>query len=86
MEKKTCKECKYYLRHYTFDGKKIFRIYCGHCTHHKTKDKRPDAKACEHFVPGEPQEAAFASKEYLSKELLQYMLGLDLLPKIEERQ
>lgn len=86
MEKKVCKDCKYYLRHYTFDSKKIFRVHCGHCTHHKAKAKRPDAKACEYFVPGKPQEDAFASKEYLSKELLQYMLKLELLPNIEERQ
>ena len=86
MEKKTCKDCQYYLRHYTFNSKKIFRIYCGHCTHHKTKEKRPDAKACEDFILGIPQEDAFVSKEYLSKELLQYMLKLELLPEIEERQ
>ncbi len=40
-------------------------------------------KACELFAPGQDQEAAFASKEYLSKELLGYLLSLELLPKIE---
>ena len=84
MQTHICAHCAYYLRHYTFNTKKIFRVHCGHCTYDKPKTKRPDAKACEHFIPGNPQEDAFASKEYLSKELLQYMLRLDLLPEIED--
>lgn len=51
----------------------------------RAKQKLPDAKACENFIPGSAQENAFASKEYLSKELLQYMLSLELLPEIEDR-
>jgi len=31
MTERHCAECCYYLRHYTFDKKKIFRVYCGHC-------------------------------------------------------
>ena len=80
-----CKECQYYLRHYTLDKRKIFRVYCGHCTFDKPKRKLPDAKACEQFTPHPAQEEAFVSKEYLSKELLQYVLNLELLPEIEER-
>ena len=80
-----CKECQYFLQHYTLDTRKIFRVYCGHCTFRAAKRKHPDAKACENFVPGSSQEGAFASKEYLSKELLQYLLKLDLLPEIENR-
>ena len=80
-----CKECLHYLRHYTFDKRKIFRVYCGHCTLGKPKRKQPDSRACEGFIPGPPQEAAFVSKEYLSKELLQYMLNLELLPEIENK-
>lgn len=77
-----CADCRYYLRHFTLDKHKIFRVYCGHCTFSRAKHKRPDAKACDHYVPGPPQEDAFVSKEYLSKELLQYLLSLELLPKI----
>ena len=78
-----CKDCSYFLQHYTFDARKIFRVYCGHCTMGKPKQKLPDAKACKKFIPGPGQEAAFVSKEYLSKELLQYVLNLELLPEIE---
>ena len=80
-----CKECQFFRQHYTFDKRRIFRVWCGHCTLVKAKQKLPDAKACENFIPGPVQENAFASKEYLSKELLQYMLSLELLPEIEDR-
>jgi len=84
MQKQTCSNCQYYLQHYTFDRKRIFKVYCGHCTLIRANRKRPDAKACDRFLPSAPQEDAFVSKEYLSKELLQYMLRLELLPEIEE--
>lgn len=73
MNKKRCKDCQYFRQHYTFDTKKTFRVYCGHCTFIRTKRKQPDSQACERFIPGSSQEEAFISKEYLSKELLQYM-------------
>ncbi|MBP1575972.1 MAG: hypothetical protein J6A68_00415 [Oscillospiraceae bacterium] len=84
MNEKQCKDCQYYLQHFTFDGRKIVRVYCGHCTFSRARQKRPDLKACENFAPGSAQEEAFVSKEYLSKELLHYMLSLDLLPNIED--
>ena len=80
-----CKECQHYLRHYTFDKRKIFCVYCGHCTFDRPRRKLPDAKACENFIQGTIPEEDFVSKEYLSKELLRYMLGLELLPEIEDR-
>ena len=45
--------------------------------------KLPDAEICQHFVPADQNQLPFVSKEYLSKELLQYLLNLDLLPQIE---
>ena len=50
----------------------------------KGKTEKPDAAACKNFVSAPPREDAFATKEYLSKELLQYLLNLELLPQIEE--
>ena len=85
MREKQCKDCQYYIQHYTFDRKKIFRVYCGHCAHSRPKRKLPDAKACENYVTSTPKEDTFVLKEYLSKELLQYMLSLELLPEIENR-
>ena len=79
-----CSDCHYYFQHYALNSKRIFRVYCGHCTFSKARRKQPDSVACENFMPGPPPEDAFATKEYLSKELLQYLLSLELLPKIED--
>ena len=82
MGEKLCQNCRYYKHHFTLDQRKMFRVYCGHCTFSRARHKKPDAVACDNFVPGDPAEDAFVSKEYLSKELLQYMLSLELLPEI----
>lgn len=82
MEHNTCSTCAYYRQHYTFDRRKIFRVYCGHCAYRRPKTKRPDSKICESYIQSEPDEAAFATREYLSKALLEYMLHLELLPQI----
>lgn len=86
MDNTSCETCVYYRQHYTFDHRKIFRVYCGHCTYQKVKTKRPDAKACENYLLSESAENAFVAKEYLSKALLEYMLSLELLPEICEME
>ena len=83
MSEQTCKNCAYYIQHYALNDRRIFRVYCGHCAFHNPKHKRPDAKICENFVEAPSREDNFVSKEYLSKQLLQYMMELELLPKIE---
>ena len=84
MDEKTCRNCHYFRQHNTLDKRKIFQVYCGHCTFARAKRKRPDAKACENFIAGSPQADGLATKEYLSKELLEYLLRLELLPEIDE--
>ena len=82
MEENVCNTCVHYRRHYTFDQRKIFQVNCGHCTCKRLKRKRPYAKACDDYVQKDPQERNFVTKEYLSKTLLDYVLGLELLPEI----
>ncbi len=77
-----CRNCKHYRQHYAFDQRKLFQVYCGHCTYNRPKGKRPDSEICEHYEHSDSNENAFVTKEYLSKALLEYMLKLDLLPKI----
>ena len=84
MDEKQCKNCQHFMQHLALDNRRLFRVYCGHCTFKKAKRKLPDTKACENYITGSPPEEAFATKEYLSKELLQYILSLDLLPEIED--
>lgn len=82
MSENQCKTCQYFLQHYTLTRRILIRVHCGHCVFSKVKRKKPDAKACENYLPGPAPEEAFASKEYLSKELLEYVLHLELLPEI----
>ena len=85
MEKNFCRNCAHFHQHYGLDGKKLFRIFCGHCTaDSRIRKRQPDNLACDHFVPAPPSETSFVTKEYLSKALLEYMLQLDLLPAISD--
>jgi len=82
--KDLCQNCMHYRQHYSLDDKRLFQVYCGHCVLNVRPKKRPDAIACEKFAYAPQKENAFVSKEYLNKALLNYMMGLDLLPPIEE--
>ena len=84
MENRVCGRCGHYLQHYGLTGGKLFRVHCGHCIFSKVRRKQPDTMACENFREAEPDENAFVSKEYLSKELLHYVLNMELLPDIQD--
>ena len=87
MENNHCKDCTYFHQHYGLDAKRLFRVFCGHCTAFKRIRKRlPDNLACDRFVPAPPQETAFVTKEDLSKTLLEYVMQLELLPQITDTQ
>ena len=83
METKYCKDCAHFHQHYALNKRKLFRVCCGHCTSRNIKKRQPDTIACDDYVFALPDENAFATKEYLSRELLQYLLNLELLPVIE---
>ena len=85
MEEKKCKDCAHYLQHYAFLSCKLTRIHCGHCVLHRSKSRRPDAAACQHYIQGNSDEEAFVSREFLSKALLQYVLRMELLPPIPDQ-
>ena len=84
MENQICQNCKYFRQHYGLDGKKIFRLHCGHCTQPHLRNRKPYQKACAEFIQGENREKEFASKEYISKALLEWIKQLELLPEIQE--
>jgi len=86
MKELTCGSCEHFYQHYALNGRRFFRVCCGHCTLMRGKKKLAEAKACGHYVPGQVDEEAFVTKEYLSKELLRRVLALELLPPIEEEK
>ena len=84
MKDAICRNCAYFRQHYVISGDLLFRVFCGHCVREKVLSKKPDTKACKHFLPGPPDEEAFATKQYLSKRLLERVLSMDLLPQIQD--
>ena len=84
MENSTCRNCAYFRQHYIITEGRIFRISVGHCTDRQVRSKDAYAKPCARFLPGLPDEEQFVTKRYLSKQLLEYVLNMDLLPEIED--
>lgn len=82
MKERICKNCKHFRQHYGLDERRLFRVYCGHCVLSRMKKKRPDTPGCEHFEQGSEPSDAFVTKAYLSRELLRYVLNMELLPEI----
>ena len=85
MEEKQCKNCQYFMQHYTLTDSRLIQVDCGHCIFKNPKRKRPTQNVCEHFEQGEVPLAKFVSKEYLSKKLLEKVLNMELLPNVEYR-
>ena len=87
MEEKYCKDCAHFHQHYGLDEKKLFRVFCGHCTaNSRVRKRQPDAPACDLFAAASPSKDAFVTKEYLSRTLVEYMMRLELLPPILDAQ
>lgn len=84
MNQNTCESCSHYIQHYTFDDQRFVRICCGHCTYGRVRVKKPDAKICENYIQAKSAAKPFATKEYLTKKLLDYVLRLELTPEIED--
>ncbi len=50
-EKNICGNCRYFLRHYVWDGGKsqYFALPYGHCISPRAKFRDYDVRACQHF-------------------------------------
>ena len=83
MKNETCGSCAHFYQHYILTEGRSMRVFCGHCAIPKIKHRKPFSKACENYVYGPPDEDAYADKKYLTKEMLKYLLNLELLPQVE---
>ena len=84
MNNFVCKNCIHYRQHYIMDEQSCTAVDCGHCVYPRTKHRQPKHPACDHYVH-RPVPPALPSREqvvhYLTTELLQYILSLDLPPE-----
>lgn len=47
---KTCENCRYYSQHYSKQGTRYNKVYCGHCLHKNIKNyKKLSLKPCEYW-------------------------------------
>ena len=83
MDKKLCRECANYIRHYGLFEGKLRPVFCGHCLCCHKKRIQPDAPACEKFISGVSPEKEMVTKEYLTKKLLQHILEMDIWQESE---
>ncbi len=50
-QNKTCATCKYFCRHYTRRGKRMFiPLVMGHCGNPRLREKKVDTLACQRYV------------------------------------
>ena len=86
MDKQTCQTCIHFHQHYTLKTGKLLRVFYGHCTFCGAKAKDPLRAACKNYENAPPDEDAFASKNFLTKELIKKLFEMEILPPIENEQ
>lgn len=47
-----CKDCKYFIQHYTKNRYGYSKCSAGHCTYPRIKDRLNETKACKNFERG----------------------------------
>ena len=86
METQICKNCTHFRQHYTVDAEHYSALNCGHCTWPRIKHRKPDSKACEHFVlqtepPLLPNRRSVV--HFLHTRFLEYIMEMPLPPERE---
>lgn len=87
MEKKICRNCAHYRRHYILHKDRATAVNCGHCVAVRIKNRKPDDAACENYesfdhttdLPGR-QEVI----DYLSTDFLKWVQEKVLPPVVEK--
>lgn len=80
MSNESCKACKHFHQHYSLKDGILTQVYCGHCTFPRVKHKRPYSKTCAHFTPGVPDEEMYASRKYLTREMIKHLFEMEFFP------
>ena len=83
MEAVKCKTCQHFHQHYILDRQSCRAVNCGHCTHPGLKHRKPEQPACSLYAPGTGPDLPDRLEviHYLTVDLLQYILQLELPPE-----
>lgn len=85
MTQATCRNCTHFHQHYTLDKQSCSAIDCGHCDCPRLRHRAASAAPCGRFAPRvDPPELPDRKDvvHYLTTEVLQYILNLELPPEI----
>ena len=82
MEHPVCKNCVHFRQHYILDRQSCSAVPCGHCSYPRLKHRHPEADACPFFQAGaHPLPDRTKVVHYLTTELLDYIMSLELPPE-----
>ena len=84
MDTPICKNCTHYHQHYILDDQRCAAVNCGHCTYPRLKHREQTHPGCTHFQPRAtpcPLPDRGQVIHFLTTDLLQYILSLDLPPE-----
>lgn len=81
-----CGNCAHYRQHYILSKACCEGVNCGHCVYPRLKHRKPNDKVCTNYQyrnnpPGLPNRQQVI--QFLTKEMLQYILSIDLPPEIK---
>ena len=86
---KQCRDCVHFRQHYYLSEQYGFLLDCGYCVTPRLKHRKASAKVCSCFTPW-PGGAPFPDREkiirYLTTEVLQHILSLELPPEIDREK
>lgn len=86
MDGLTCKLCVHFIQHYIVYEDRCDAVNCGHCRNLRRRNWRPDSPACGQFQRREGPEALPDRPgviQYLTKDMLEYILSLKLPPEMD---
>ena len=86
MNTPTCKTCKHFTQHYTLDEQMCMSVDCGHCRYPRLKNRSPDTRACANYELCEKSKLPDRDRviHYLTTKFLDYVMSLELPPKLNE--
>ena len=86
MDEPTCQSCIYFYQHFTLDESRCTAVKCGHCRYPRLKHRKPDTKACIHYIARE-KDPEYPDRDrvinYLTTDLLDYFSNLVLPPEVK---
>ena len=88
MDSPICQSCFHFHQHYIMDAQRCTAVNCGHCSYPHTKHRNADTKACQNYK-ARIDPVSLPDRDgvihFLTTEVLQFVLSLELPPDLDNR-